>query len=104
MDSLAASPAEAEAANHAQGAAKKKGYTPQKVDPQVLSKALWVGWHEIDDPPAGVVDAGLLGGILRDKFGAGLLSILDAQLNHTVYPISIPLWLDNAYTAELYTA
>ena len=27
--------------------------------------------------------AGLQGGILRDKFGAGLASISDAQLNHT---------------------
>ena len=43
-DSPAASPAEAAAANQAQGAAKKKGYTPQKVDPQTFSKALWVGW------------------------------------------------------------
>ena len=32
--------------------------------------------------PAGEVDAGLLGGILRDKFGAGLSSISDEQLNH----------------------
>ena len=44
VGSLAASPAEAEAANQAEGAAKKKGFTPQKVDPQVFSKALWVGW------------------------------------------------------------
>ena len=28
------------------------------------------------------MDAGLLGGILRDKFGAGLSSISDEQLNH----------------------
>ena len=48
----------------------------------MFSKALWVGWQEIDDP-AGEVDVGLLGGILRDKFGAGLSSISDAQLNHT---------------------
>ena len=33
--------------------------------------------------PAGEVDAGLMGGILRDKFSAGLASISDAQLNHT---------------------
>ena len=32
-DSPAASPADAEAANQAAGAAKKKGYTPQKLDP-----------------------------------------------------------------------
>ena len=83
MDSPAACPTEAEAANQAEGAAKKKGYRPQKVDPQVFSKALWVGWQEVDDPPAREVDAGLLGGILRDKFGAGLSSISDAQLNHT---------------------
>ena len=75
VDSPAASPAEAAAANQAEGAAKKKGYTPQKVDPRIFSKALWVGWQEVDDPPAGEVDAGLLGGILRDKFGAGLSSI-----------------------------
>ena len=81
-DSPAASPAEAAAANQAQGAAKKKGYTPQKVDPQTFSKALWVGWQEVDDPPSGEVDAGLLGGILRDKFGASLSSISDEQLNH----------------------
>ena len=81
-DSPATSPAEAAAANQAQGAAKKKGYTPQKVDPQTFSKALWVGWQEVDDPPSGEVDAGLLGGILRDKFGAGLSSITDEQLNH----------------------
>ena len=78
VDSPAASPAEAAAANQAEGAPKKKGYTPQKVDPQIFSKALWV-----DDPPSGEVDAGLLGGILRDKFGAGLLSISDEQLTHT---------------------
>ena len=48
-----------------------------------FSKALWVGWQEIDDPPSGEVDAGLLGGILRDKFGAGLSSITEEQLNHT---------------------
>ena len=36
----------------------------------------------MDDPPSGEVDARLLGGILRDKFGAGLSSISDAQLNH----------------------
>ena len=36
----------------------------------------------MDDPPSGEVDAGLLGDILRDKFGAGLLSISDEQLNH----------------------
>ena len=83
VDSPAASPAEAEATNQAEGAAKRKGYTPQKVDPQVVSKALWVGWQEIDEPSAGEVDAGLLGGILRDKFGAGLSSISDAQLNLT---------------------
>ena len=82
-DSPATSPAEAAAANQAQGAAKKKGYTPQKIDPQVFSKALWVGWQEVDDPPSGEVDAGLLGGILRDKFGAGLSSITEEQLNHT---------------------
>ena len=81
-DSPAASPAEAAAANQAQGAAKKKGYTPQKVDPQTFSKALWVGWQEVDDPPSGEVDAGLLGGILWDKFGAALSSISDEQLNH----------------------
>ena len=43
VDSPGASPAEAAAANQAEGAAKKKGYTPQKVDPQIFSKALWVG-------------------------------------------------------------
>ena len=83
VDGSAASLVEADAANQAEGAAKKKGYTPKKVDPQVFSKALWVGWQEIDDPPAGEVDAGLVGGILRDNFGAGLSSISDAQLNHT---------------------
>ena len=41
----AASPADVEAANQAAGAARKKGYTPQKVDSQVFSKALWVGQH-----------------------------------------------------------
>ena len=82
MDSPAASPAEAAAANQAEGAAKKKGCTPQKVDPQIFSKALWVGWQEVDDPPSGEVDAGLLGGILHDKFGAGLSSISDEQRNH----------------------
>ena len=81
-DSPAASPTEAAAANQARGAAKKKGYTPQKVDPQTFPKALWVGWQEVDDPPSPEVDAGLLGGILRDKFGAGLSSISDEQLNH----------------------
>ena len=44
--------------------------------------ALWVGWQEVDDPPSGEVHVGLLGGILRDKFGAGLSSIADEQLNH----------------------
>ena len=83
VESPATFPAEAEAAKQAEGAAKKKGYTPQQVDPQVFSKALWVGWQEIDDPPAREVDAGLLGGILRDKLGAALSSISDAQLNHT---------------------
>ena len=63
VDSPAASPAEAAAANQAEGAAKKKGYAPQKVDPQVFSKGLWVVWQEVDDPPAGEVDAGLLRGI-----------------------------------------
>ena len=82
VGSPAAFLAEAEAATQAEGAAKKKGYTLQKVDLQVFSKALWVGWQEIDDPPAGEVDVGLLGGILRDKFGAGLSFISDAQLNH----------------------
>ena len=81
-DSPAASPAEAAAANQAQGAGKKKGCTPQKIDPQTFSKALWVGWQEVDDPPSGEVDAGLLGGILREKFGVGLSSISDEQLNH----------------------
>ena len=83
VGSPAASPAEADAANQAEGAAKKKGYTPQKVDPQVFSKALWVGWQEIDAPLAREVDTVLLGGILLDKFGAGLASISDAQLNRT---------------------
>ena len=82
VDSPAASPAEAAAANQAEGAAKKKGYRPQKVDPQVFSKAPWVGWQEVDDPPSGEVDVGRLGGILRDKFGAGLSSISDELLNH----------------------
>ena len=82
VGSPAASPAEAAAANQTEGAAKKKGYTPQKVDPQTFSKALRVGWQEVDDPPSGEVDTGLLGGILRDKFGAGLSSISDEQLNH----------------------
>ena len=82
VHSPAASPVEAAAANQAEGAAKKKGYTPQKVDPQIFSKALWVGWKEVDDPPSGEVDTGLLGGILHDKFGAGLSSISDARLNH----------------------
>ena len=81
-DSPAASPAKAAAANEADDAAKKKGYTPQKVDPQTFSKALWVGWQEVDTPSLGEVDAGLLGGILCDKFGAGLSSISDKQLNH----------------------
>ena len=52
------------------------------MDLQTFSKALWVGRQEVDDPPSGEVDAGLLGGILRDKFGAGLFSITDEQLNH----------------------
>ena len=69
--SPAASPTDAEAANQAARAAKKRGCTPQKGDPQVFSKALWVGWQELDEPPAGGLDTGLLGGILRDKFGAG---------------------------------
>ena len=81
-ESPAASLAEAAAANQAEGAAKKKGYTPQKVDPQTFSKSLWVGWQEMDNPPSGEVDAGLLGGILRDTFGAGLSSIWDEELNH----------------------
>ena len=81
-DSPAASPADAEAANQAAWAAKKKGYTPQKVDLRLFSKALQVRWQGPDDPPAREVDAGLLGGILRDKFGAGLSSISDTQLNH----------------------
>ena len=42
-------------------AAKKKGYTPQKVDTQVFSKALWVGWQEIDDPPGGGSGRGAAG-------------------------------------------
>ena len=83
MGSPAISRAEAEASSPAEGAAKKKAYTPQKVDPQVFSKALRGGWQEIDDPPAREVDAGLLGGILRDKFCHGLSSISNAQLNHT---------------------
>ena len=37
VDSPAASPAEAEAANQAEGAAKKKGSTPQKVDLQLTA-------------------------------------------------------------------
>ena len=82
-DSPAASPADAEAANQAARAAKKKGYTPLKMDPQVFSKALWVGWQELNKPPSGEPDAVLLGGILRDKFGAGPWSIWDAKLNHT---------------------
>ena len=49
----------------------------------MFSKPPWVGWQELDDPPAGEVDTGLLGGILRDNFGAGLSSISDARLNHT---------------------
>ena len=83
VDRPAASPAEAKAANQAEGAVKKKGYTPQKVNPVLFSKALWVGWQELDEPPAGEVGAGLLGGILRDKFGVGLACISDAQLNNT---------------------
>ena len=49
----------------------------------MFSKALWVGWQELDDPPAGEVDAGLLGGILCHKFGAGLSSMSDVELSHT---------------------
>ena len=74
---------EAAAANQATGAAQKKPCTPQKTDPQLLSKALWVGLQAVDNPPAGDVDASLLGGIVRNKFRSGLLSISDAQLNHT---------------------
>ena len=44
MDSPASSPADAEAANQAAGAAKEKGYIPQKVDPRGFSKAHYVGW------------------------------------------------------------
>ena len=51
VDNPAASPAEAAAANQAEGTAKKKGYAPQEVDPQTFSKALWVGSQEVDDPP-----------------------------------------------------
>ena len=40
VHSPAASPAEAAAANQAEGAAKKEGYTPQKVDPRIFSIAL----------------------------------------------------------------
>ena len=36
----------------------------------------------MDDPLAGEVDTGLLGGILGDTFGSGLASISEAQLNH----------------------
>ena len=36
----------------------------------------------MDNPRSGEVDAELLGGILRDKFGAGLSSVSDEQLNH----------------------
>ena len=82
VDSPVASPAEDATTNPAEGAAKKKGHTPQKVDPRIFSKALWGGWQEVDDPPSGEVDAGVLGGFLLDKFGAGLSSISDEQLNH----------------------
>ena len=65
------------------GRPRRKGTRPRKVDPQVFSKALWVGWQEIDDLPAGELDTGQLGGILRYKVGARLSSISDAQHNHT---------------------
>ena len=67
-----------ESTHQAAWAAKKSG-AAKKAN----SKAVWVGWQELDDPPSGEVDPGLLGPILRDKFGAGLLSISDAKLNHT---------------------
>ena len=82
VDSPAASPAKVEAFNQADGAGKKKVYTPHKVNPLVIFKAPSVAWQEVDDAPAGEVDAGWLRGILRDKFGAGLASIADAELNH----------------------
>ena len=49
----------------------------------MFSKALWLGWQELEDALAGEVDAGLLGRILRDEFGVGLSSVSDAQLHHT---------------------
>ena len=42
-----------------------------------------MGGQGTDETPAGDVDASLLGGILREKFGSGLSSISDPQLNHT---------------------
>ena len=51
------------------------------MNPRVFSKASWVGCHDLDNPPLGKVDARLLGSIIRDKLGAWLLSIWDAQLD-----------------------
>ena len=82
VDSPAASPAKVEAVNQADGAGKKKVYTPHKVNLLVIFKAPSVAWQEVDDPTAGGVYAGRLGGILRDKLGAGLAFISDAELNH----------------------
>ena len=75
-------PEAAAAASSEAGTAQKLTYTPQKIDRAVYSKSLWIGLQEVDDPPAGEVNAGLLGGILRDKLGSGVASISEAQLNH----------------------
>ena len=40
-----------------------------------------MGCQNPDDPLAGEVDVRVLGSIIRDKFGAGLSSMSDAQLN-----------------------
>ena len=42
-----------------------------------------MGWKAVDDPLAGHVDAGLLGGILQGQARIGALVHLHVKVNHT---------------------
>ena len=44
IDAPGVQPEEGAAANQAAGTTKRAAHTPQKAEPQVFSKALWVGW------------------------------------------------------------
>ena len=104
------------------GPPERGGCTPRGLASGVLT-SYPPYWHAPPPPPVGRYHAVTAAiptlswlpdnyGILHDaswcprtrRCGGAVAVFFPVTLRYQVYPVTIPIWLDNAYTAELYTA